>query len=30
MSLRTATDKTAFNRAFYGGIPIAGNPYIND
>jgi prepilin-type processing-associated H-X9-DG protein len=30
MSLSTAGNKATFNRAFYGGIPIAGNPYLND
>jgi prepilin-type N-terminal cleavage/methylation domain-containing protein/prepilin-type processing-associated H-X9-DG protein len=30
MTLLTAGQKTVFNRAFYGGIPIAGNPYISD
>jgi prepilin-type processing-associated H-X9-DG protein len=29
MGVTTANDIATFNRAFYGGIPIAGNPYLN-
>lgn len=30
MPLNSAAARTTFNRAFYGGIPVAGNPYYND
>jgi prepilin-type N-terminal cleavage/methylation domain-containing protein/prepilin-type processing-associated H-X9-DG protein len=30
MPLNTAEARTTFNRAFYAGLPIAGNPYVND
>ena len=30
MRLITAAEKTTFNRAWYGGVPISGNPYLND